>query len=81
MDEPAPSFAERWLDVVCRFRYVFYIVFIVLTIFLVLAVASAVSGAPSDADTRAILLLDFVLIGVALSIVGGLIALCRWFGG
>jgi len=79
MDAPSPSLAERWLDIVCQFRYVLYIVLIVLFLFLVLAVASAVTRAPSSPETWTILVLDFIVLGFAISVTGGLLALCRWF--
>ncbi|MFC4247771.1 hypothetical protein ACFOZ7_12505 [Natribaculum luteum] len=76
MEEPSVSVAERWMDLVCRFNFVLYLALILEGLFLLLSVASAISG-PQDHRTRTILLLNFVLLGIAMTVTVGLLYLCR----
>lgn len=72
------SFGERWIANISRYSYVLYLALVLEALLLALAVASLLGGQHDEA-TRTILLLDLALIGVAMALTVGIIALCRRF--
>jgi|GEM_PF-3720619 len=64
LEEASYSFPERILLNLCQFTYILYIAFVLEMMLLVLAVLSLLFGAHNRAS-QTILLLDFVLLGLA----------------
>jgi hypothetical protein len=75
MSDPAPRFRTRFLNIVCRYDFVFYLLFVFEVLLLLLSVLS-LAFADLDAETRAVLVLDFVLLGPTLALTVGAIAVC-----
>lgn len=70
------SFRDRLLSNVCRYDFVLYMAFVFQVVLLLFAVLSYLF-ADLDAETQAILLIDFVLLGVAFALTVALIFVCR----
>jgi hypothetical protein len=76
LEETPDTFVDRFVLLVCEFNFLLYIVLILELMLLLLSVLSALF-ADLDADTRTVLILDFVLLGGAITITVGGIALCQ----
>lgn len=63
MIDREPSFRDRLLGNVCQYDYLMYIVLVLEILLLLLALLSYLFADLND-ETRAILLLDFVLLGI-----------------
>lgn len=78
MSNPLSTFRERLLGNICQYDFALYIVLVLEIMLLLLSILSYLF-ADLNRETEMILILDFVLLGVAFSITTGLIFLCRRF--
>lgn len=72
------SFGQRWVATISRYSSVLYLALVLESLLLVVSLASFVGGQHDEA-TRTILLLDFALIGIAITLTVGMLTVCKLF--
>lgn len=76
LDDSSHSFRELFLIHICQFQFVMYIGLVYVMMLLLLAIASLLFGA-LDEGTRVVLLINFLLLGIALTVILIGLYLCR----
>jgi len=70
-----PPFRERLLDNICQFDYIYYLAFTIEVLLLIGSLVSYLFG-DLDEQTRNILILDFILLGVLFALTTSAIYIC-----
>lgn len=76
VDDASLTFLERFTIIVCRYNFVIMMAFVLETMLWALAILSYLFG-DLDRGSRVVLLINFVLLGVATSITVGGLYLCN----